>query len=194
MVCISRGTVYTKKVSFNYSTLRAWSPRRPFSVLPKSETWEGLTCDQAFLFLPVREGLERKSKLISSSSRTGGKRKAWAQVSELALEMKLHLDVHWIYIVAMATNADELKWRQIRISAVSCSTGLSNTRMRSGSANLKTYLAKGLLGNDVISVEHGREARVVADEIPLVRVHVYWRRAEARCVWEKRSWPGNAST
>ena len=36
----------------------------------------------------------------------------------LALEVKFYLDVHWGYM-AMATNADQLKWRQIRISAVS---------------------------------------------------------------------------
>ena len=36
--------------------------------------------------------------------------------TDLALEVKFHLDVHWVYM-AMATNAGQLKWRQMRISA-----------------------------------------------------------------------------
>ena len=38
--------------------------------------------------------------------------------AEFALEVKFYLDVHWVYM-AIAKNADQLKWRQIRISAVS---------------------------------------------------------------------------
>ena len=41
--------------------------------------------------------------------------------TELALEVKFHQDVHWVYM-AMAMNADPLKWRQIRVSAVSIRT------------------------------------------------------------------------
>ena len=38
--------------------------------------------------------------------------------TELALEVKFRLDVHWVYM-ATATNADQRKWRQLRNSAVS---------------------------------------------------------------------------
>ena len=37
--------------------------------------------------------------------------------TELALEVKCYLDVHWVHMTT-ATNADQWKWRQIRSSAV----------------------------------------------------------------------------
>ena len=63
--------------------------------------------------------------------------------TELALEGKFHPDFHWV--TSMATNADQRKWRHIRISAVSSQAAWPSSKLwaewleASGKASCKVY-------------------------------------------------------
>ena len=81
----------------------------------------------------LTEGIDVKYVLPRGRSATWPEPRLYkyrTRTTELTLELKFYLDVHWVYM-AIATNADRRNWRQIRTPAGSISQ-LTRTKITQG--------------------------------------------------------------